>query len=512
MEEHCNKLYFMGSLFYWITKTIVLPTMLIWAFSCASHPHYELKPGLTLTAEEMQRGQRGARLLQRTMPPYADQRLNIYVQSILNRIIAALPENDIPFRITILDSTELNAQAFSNGQLFVNRNLLAHLNSESELAGLLAHEVAHIVLRHGTREIKNREKMKQFARRMETKRATKQIRHIADTFGEAMAQGYNREMELEADRFAVKMMCNTGYNPVGMFKLIEILAHKHAVDLEIIQRMGLNPLRYTKGVFNDHPHAGIRMDAIRKDLGYRALRKGISQGDRNRYLKNIEGLAIDNYPADGLVQDGYYLGGAFGVRFKVPNRWSYRLIPGSELSMWPDSQKGTYLHFYALSSKETQNASHPTEDQSDQGLRFEPWRETDELSVNGFEMHLLETNVSDDQRLVKAAIVIGREAEFIFLLVNATADTNRIFNETIESFRVLSADEAHKITVNRITLDAFCPNAGNGPLCVKKREELANSGPAQNINGYFAKGAGPGPGDLIKRITHRAPPGNTDWQ
>lgn len=509
-ELPCNLLYFMKSLFYWIARAIVLPTAVIWTVNCATHSDFELEPGLTLSAEEMQRGQRGADHLQGIVPRYTDHQLNDYVLRVLDRILSALPKNHIPFRVTVLDSAEMNARAFSNGQLFVNRNLLAHLNSESELAGLLAHEVAHVVLHHENREIENREKMKQFAHRMEAKGATRQIRHIADTFGEAMTQGYNRKMELEADRFAVEMLYNAGYNPVGMFKLLEILAHIHASNLDVIQRMGLNPLRYTKGVFNDHPHAAIRIRAIRKDLGQRALRKGIAQEDRNRYLTNIKGLVIDHYPTDGLVQDGYYVGGTFGVRFKVPDHWSYRLVPGSALVVWPGSQKGTYLHFYALSSEATEKASDQTEDPSDQGLRYDPWRETDPLSVNGFAMRLFETNVSDDQRPVKAAIVIGRETKFIFQLVNASPDTNRVFLETLRSFRKLSADEVQEITANRITLDAFCPDTDTGPMCANQRNEQAKSGPALKLNGYFVKGTGPNPGDLIKRVNHHPLPRNSD--
>jgi predicted Zn-dependent protease len=82
---------------------------------------------------------------------YDDPELAAYVDEIADRLVANSSLADEEFTFTLLDSPEINAFAQPGGMIYINRGLLAYLNSEAELAGVIAHEIAHITERHHSR-------------------------------------------------------------------------------------------------------------------------------------------------------------------------------------------------------------------------------------------------------------------------------------------------------------------------------------------------------------------------
>ena len=88
------------------------------------------------------------------MPPEVeDEELTAYVRQLAKKI-ADHSDLQVPLRLTVLDSDEINAFAMPGGFLFVNTGLIAKAETESELAGVLAHEIAHVTARHGARLMK----------------------------------------------------------------------------------------------------------------------------------------------------------------------------------------------------------------------------------------------------------------------------------------------------------------------------------------------------------------------
>src|SRR5580704_11704965 len=134
----------------------------------------------------------------------------------------------VPFTIKVLDSEEVNAFALPGGFFFVNSGLILKTESEAELAGVMAHEIAHVACRHGTKQA--------------TKLEIAQIATIPLIFmggwgGYAIRQGmgllipvgflaFSRSMEAEADYFGLQYMYKAGYDPtafVDFFEKIETL-------------------------------------------------------------------------------------------------------------------------------------------------------------------------------------------------------------------------------------------------------------------------------------------------
>jgi len=159
----------------------------------------------------------------------------------LNHICAAItinsPRPDVfnGYHVAILDSNEINAFATSGGHIFVTRGLINAARSEDALAGVIAHEVAHIQLQHSIKAIKNNRVTQAI---MVTGTAAAgavtglDVNQLTDIFNETVGEivqtlvtsGYSQSQELEADRTAIELMVSAGYNPSGLVDMLRALS------------------------------------------------------------------------------------------------------------------------------------------------------------------------------------------------------------------------------------------------------------------------------------------------
>jgi predicted Zn-dependent protease len=186
----------------------------------------------------------------------------------LNEICAAIAVNSpMPdiyngYHVGILDSSELNAFATMGGHIFVCRGLLDRLSNEDALAAVLAHEIAHIQLKHGEEIIKAMKlpqelsKIAEQSARAATRQAGLSERRML--FGNAVTNmittlvqnGYSRDQEFQADAYALKLLANAGYSPAS---LVEVLA--------LLQKSG------SSGGYNGtHPAPAQRISKVQQDL------------------------------------------------------------------------------------------------------------------------------------------------------------------------------------------------------------------------------------------------------
>jgi predicted Zn-dependent protease len=134
---------------------------------------------------------------------------------------------DLPWRFGILDTPGVNAFATPGGHVFVTRGLVERVRSEAELAGILAHEIAHVVQKHHLNDIR-----KAAGKNLALDLASLKSGGIAGEAGRALARvglegfvrGLSREDELEADRIGVVIAARAGYEPFGLPAVLQTLA------------------------------------------------------------------------------------------------------------------------------------------------------------------------------------------------------------------------------------------------------------------------------------------------
>ncbi len=178
----------------------------------------------------------------------------------VNRIGQNLVRNSdakVPFTIKVLDSEEVNAIALPGGYFFVNSGLILRADSESELAGVMAHEIAHVAARHGTRQATRGELINI---------ATIPLLFMGGWAGYAIRQGaglaipmgflaFTRGMEREADYLGLQYMYKAGYDPTSFVDFFEK-----------IQTMEKKKPGSVAKVFSTHPMTDDRIAASQKEI------------------------------------------------------------------------------------------------------------------------------------------------------------------------------------------------------------------------------------------------------
>jgi len=178
--------------------------------------------------------------------------LNLICQSLV--INSSQPAVYNGYHVMILDSRELNAFSTPSGRIFLTKGLIDIVLTEDALAGIIAHELAHVMLKHGIKIIDDM-KLANEADIMAGQAAafagksSANILSFRDSvneiFNKMIKSGYSQPQEFEADNLAVKLLADAGYSPNGL--------------LEILNRLTTVQGRQSGGIFSTHPSPAQRI-------------------------------------------------------------------------------------------------------------------------------------------------------------------------------------------------------------------------------------------------------------
>ena len=162
---------------------------------------------------------------------YPDRALQDYVDQIGNQVVqsSAAQDSPYPFEFHLLnDRQTVNAFALPGGQVFITAALLARLNSEAQLAGVLGHEVGHVIGRHGAEHLAKQQLGVALVNAVGIAASDRsgngrQAAILAQAVNQMVNLKYGRDDELESDLLGFQFMTEAGYNPVGIVELMKIL-------------------------------------------------------------------------------------------------------------------------------------------------------------------------------------------------------------------------------------------------------------------------------------------------
>ncbi len=170
---------------------------------------------------------------------YDNVKLKNYIKKIGHTLAMSSqhPETFQDYRFIVLDSDQINAFAAPSGFIFITSGAIKFAESEDEIAAILAHEISHIVLDHSIRSLKDKTK-KSIAGKLlklgimfavQNQNITNSVdlfEDLVNEIGQQVLNGYDKEMETEADINTVKLMIRTGYNPKKLASVIKRLKDK----------------------------------------------------------------------------------------------------------------------------------------------------------------------------------------------------------------------------------------------------------------------------------------------
>ena len=233
---------------------------------------------LLSTADEVAIGRQAAAEVESGIPIYDDPVVLAYVDSLGQVLARHSKRPDLAYHFKVVDTDDVNAFALPGGWLYVNRGLIQAAANESELAGVVGHEIAHVVGRHGARQI-----TKQFGLAMLVELAVGEdpslARQIAGQFAQVGAGltllKYGRDAEREADYLAVEEIHAAGIDPEGMATFFEKLLTLHETEPE-----------GTAVWFSTHPPSRERIANVRAQIAKLPSRPGLrADSERFRSVK-----------------------------------------------------------------------------------------------------------------------------------------------------------------------------------------------------------------------------------
>lgn len=172
--------------------------------------------------QDVELGRTSAEEVARQSVMFKDERVTRYVQRLGDKIAACAPGYRFQYKFVVVDSKETNAFALPGGYVFVNSGAIESAHNEGELAGVLAHEISHVVLRHGTNQASKAYVAKSAMRLIDAALgdAKNDVRRLATSLGLAgpgrLFLKFNRDAELQADVEGARLMAAAGYDPRDM--------------------------------------------------------------------------------------------------------------------------------------------------------------------------------------------------------------------------------------------------------------------------------------------------------
>jgi predicted Zn-dependent protease len=203
--------------------------------------------------EEIQIGNEMASRLLGAAPLSRDENLQRYVNRVGRWLALQTERPELPWRFGVLEAPQLNAFAVPGGTIFVTRGLVERMRSEAELAGVLAHEISHVLRKHHLKAIQKgaQTALAGEALNQALRNQNAQAREKLVSFGAEMyTRGLDKSDELEADRFGVVIAARAGYDSYGLPAVLQTLQAMNAQDSALAL------------MFKTHPAPGERLAAL----------------------------------------------------------------------------------------------------------------------------------------------------------------------------------------------------------------------------------------------------------
>ena len=392
-----------------------------------------------------------------------DAPIQTYLQRIGNELAKVSHRPALDWHFTVVDSPVVNAFAVPGGYVYFTRGILAHMNSEAELAGVMGHEIGHVTARHSVQQM-TRSQLAQIGL---------VVGSIASpTFGQfgGSAQNalgllflrYGRDDERESDQLGVEYAARGGYDPRQISGFFEVLA-----------RLSADAGPMLPGWLLTHPDPGERVVTTRI-LGNDWIgRLGLIENDlkvsRESHIRILDGMVYGNNPREGFTEDGRFYHPDLRFELLFPTDWEvqntrsavYASEPGQQAQMQlrvADAPEGATVREYV--QQLANGGSSPRSGQY--------------RTINGNPAFVGVYTLSDQARTLSLRVGFIEFDGQIYQVVGAANDLNRYgsaMEDAILSFDRLEDERILNVRPDRLTIYT----ARDGDTLESLAEGMANS-------------------------------------
>jgi beta-barrel assembly-enhancing protease len=239
----------------------------------------QIKQGFNLFSVEQDQeiGQQSAVEAERLLPIVRDRSIEAHVNAIGKRLAAVAPGAKYPYQFKVVNASDINAFALPGGYMYLNRGLIEAARNEGQLAGVMAHEMSHVALRHGTSQA-SKAYLGQAGLGLlggllgGDQRSTEEAIAAVGGFGlNALFLKFSRTAETQADITGAQMLARAGYDPQDMIDFFEVLRAKQAHDPGKVEQF-----------FSSHPPPAGRAGRIHEEMAMLTIRPTRAVGGFNQ--------------------------------------------------------------------------------------------------------------------------------------------------------------------------------------------------------------------------------------
>ncbi len=257
----------------------------------------------------------GAKAHQEVLKEYGvlkNDRLQNYVNDIGQRLAKLSHRNQLKWTFTVLDSPEINAFALPGGYVYITRGIMAYLDSEADLAGVVGHEIGHVTARHGAQRATRQQDAALvgllggvLGAVLDAKGGGGMGQQIGEVAGMAAAgrvAKYGREQELQADSLGAEYLSRVNYDPRNMIDVIRVLKDQERFAADAARAEGRPAPQAGNSWLASHPSNDQRLESIGKIAAQYQANKNYADEGRVRYLQIIDGMRYGESPEQGLTR------------------------------------------------------------------------------------------------------------------------------------------------------------------------------------------------------------------
>ncbi len=419
---------------------------------------------------------------------YDDPELDAYVRQVGERLLRDSGITSPTFSFTLLDSPDINAFALPGGLIYMNRGLLAYLDTEAELAGVLAHEIGHITERHHSRRKTAQMTSKVAAVSAYILTGSGDVYDAASMYGAEIISGFGRDMELEADSAGAEYLHQTGYDVDSMLSVIGVLKDQEQYRRAQAKASG-KPSGTYHGLYASHPRNDLRLRTVIRAANDLDLAEMPDNPEiPGEYRRQTEGL-VYGASAEAQSDPNRFYHNKLNFTFEHPPGWNVRQ---SSREIVASSADGTQTLTIGLA-------------------RIDPAQDTEASLVAGAQGEVSDVEALEQYGLNGTTAVAssgGQSARlavidhsYRFLFEGGATDfatADPAFRTIIDSFRPLTAREkvtgtSHTLHYIQVPRGATFASLASGVKLPDAENQL------RLINGYYPTGE-PRTGDWVKVI------------
>jgi len=369
-------------------SSIVLLTLSSMLPSCARNPVTGKQEFMLLSeADEIKMGKESDASVVQMYGIYDDENLAKYVNDLGQKMAKISHRPQLKYEFKVMDSPVINAFAVPGGYIYVTRGILAYLNNEAELAGVVGHEIGHVTARHSAQKYSE-----VYIANLGLGIGSIVSKDFA-MFSGLAAQGlgllflkFSRDDERQSDVLGVDYSTKVGYDARQMSNFFSTLDKMQSKS----EQGGLPDW------FSTHPNPADRVVDVRKEAEKQQATMGTKDLKINRdtYLNEINGLIFGENPRQGFVDNNVFYHPDLKFEFPVPSGWKIQNLP-TQVQMVDANEKGIILFTLAGTSSAKSAADQFVEKTKAVVAKNE------EIKVNGLKTRRLFSEISDQSNVLR---------------------------------------------------------------------------------------------------------------